>query len=256
MNISKKNISVVFGATSTLGKATVHSLIHDGLYVVAIGRDKEKLANLSLEVSELIPSVSDALVTYECDALDYSEHEHLVSKIKTEHGKISSFVYFCGTEKTRPFRNLTLEHFDEVFSVNFKGAFSFLNQLVRGSSFAKDGGSIVFIGSVMSILGQQSKAAYCASKGALVPFSKSLALELAPKKIRVNVVMPALVETEMSDQLFREIPLIARDKILADHPLGFGKPEDVANAVNFLVSDKSRWITGSEFMVDGGYSAK
>ena len=252
----RKSISIIFGATSTLGMATVHALVQDGFYVVAIGRSKEKLAKISAEISELTQPENDALATYECDALDFSEHAQLVSKIKSTHGKISSFVYFCGAEKTRPFRNLTLDHFDEVFSINFKGAFSFLNQLIRASSFAKEGGAIVLIGSVMSVLGQPSKTAYCASKGALVPFSKSLALELAPRKIRVNVVMPALVETEMSAQLFSELPRTARDKILAAHPLGFGRPDDIANAVHFLVSDKSRWITGSEFVVDGGYSAQ
>lgn len=254
--INVKPVSVVFGATSTMGKATIRSLLQDGFHVVAVGRDNEKLAQMVLEISNLKLTDNSSLVTYVCDALEFNKHEKVVSDIRDQHGKISSFIYFCGAEKTRPFRNLTLEQFDEVFSINFKGAFSFLNQLIRASLFSKEGGSIVLIGSVMSVLGQQSKTAYCASKGALVPFAKSLALELASRKVRVNVVMPALVETEMSDKLFRDLPPIAREKILAAHPLGFGKPEDIANAVSFLVSDKSRWITGSEFVVDGGYSAQ
>lgn len=257
MNTNSENpVSVIFGATSTLGRATVMTLIENGTDVVAIGRSKAKLDSLGEDLTSLGLSSNKLRGIYVADATDYESHKKLVSDIKENHGKISSFAYFSGIEKTRPFRNLSLEQFDEVFSVNFKGAFSFLNCLVRGSAFSKAGGSIVLVGSVMSLLGQQSKTAYCASKGALVPFAKSLALELAPRKIRVNVVMPALVETEMSDQLFKELPPEARDKILAAHPLGFGQPGDIAEAVNFLVSEKARWITGTEFVVDGGYSAQ
>lgn len=253
---SEKAVSVIFGATSTLGRATVMTLLENGTEVVAIGRSKAKLDALVEELAQLGLSSDKLLGVYVADATDYESHKQLVSEIKEKHGKVSSFAYFSGIEKTRPFRNLSLAQFDEVFSVNFKGAFSFLNCLVRGAAFSKSGGSIVLVGSVMSFLGEQSKTAYCASKGALVPFAKSLALELAPRKIRVNVVMPALVETEMSSQLFKELPREARDKILAAHPLGLGQPKDIAEAVNFLISEKSRWITGTEFVVDGGYSAQ
>ena len=257
MNINnEKKISIVFGATSTLGKATVLSLIENGAYVIGIGRSQKKLDELIICAKEEGLESNRILKNYISDANDFESHKRIVSEIMQNYGKIETFSYFSGIEKTRPFRNLTIEQFDEVFCVNFKGAFSFLNCLIRRSAFLKSGGSIVLVGSVMSILGQQSKTAYCASKGALVPFAKSLALELAPRKIRVNVVMPALVETEMSEHLFSQLPYESRNKILDAHPLGFGEPQDVADAVCFLLSDKARWITGTEFIVDGGYSAK
>ena len=252
----EKEVSIVFGATSTLGRATVLTLIESGKYVVGIGRSRGKLDALVDQIANAGYPSDEVIKTYVCDAIDFDAHSSVVAEIKKNFGKVNSFSYFPGVEKTRPFRNLTMEQLDEVFSVNFKGAFSFLNCLVKSSVFSKSGGSVVLIGSVMSVLGQQSKTAYCASKGALVPFAKSLALELAPRKIRVNVIMPALVETEMSDQLFKELPPEARNKILAAHPLGFGQPRDIAEAVNFLVSEKARWITGTEFVVDGGYSAQ
>jgi len=107
----------------------------------------------------------------------------------------------------------------------------------------------------MGVLGDIGNVAYCSSKGALLSAGKAMALELAAKKIRVNCVLPGVVETEMSKQLFLTISEESRNSILKMHPLGLGKPEDIANACIFLLSDASRWITGTNFYVDGGYSS-
>jgi len=83
---------------------------------------------------------------------------------------------------------------------------------------------------------------------------KAMALELAPKKIRVNCVSPAIVETEMTQKMFKELPEDSKSELLAKHLLGFGKPSDISNLVKFLLSDQSRWITGTNLIIDGGYS--
>jgi NAD(P)-dependent dehydrogenase (short-subunit alcohol dehydrogenase family) len=115
--------------------------------------------------------------------------------------------------------------------------------------------SIVFVSSIVGLFGQPGKSAYSASKGALIAASKCLALELASRKIRVNTVLPALVETDMSNKILEGMNEESKNNILKMHPLGFGKPEDVANAIAFLLSSASSWITGVEFVIDGGYSA-
>jgi NAD(P)-dependent dehydrogenase (short-subunit alcohol dehydrogenase family) len=115
--------------------------------------------------------------------------------------------------------------------------------------------SIIYISSIVAILGQPGKTAYSASKGALIAAAKCLALELAPKGIRVNTILPALVETDMSSKILESLSEEGKNNILKMHPLGFGRPIDIANSAAFLLSSAARWITGSEFLIDGGYSA-
>ena len=108
----------------------------------------------------------------------------------------------------------------------------------------------------MGKLGEQFKTIYCASKSSLISGSKAIALELASKRIRCNCILPGIVETEMVQELFDTIPPESKKKVIDSHPLGIGRPEDVAALVAFLLSDESRWITGAEFVIDGGYSMR
>ena len=108
----------------------------------------------------------------------------------------------------------------------------------------------------MGMVGEPAKIAYSASKGALLAGCRSMALELASKKIRVNCISPAIVRTELSDKLFAELPEGTMDRIKSLHPLGFGSPVDIANACVFLLSDEAKWITGSNLVIDGGYSCQ
>ena len=105
----------------------------------------------------------------------------------------------------------------------------------------------------MSVVGTQINSLYAGSKSAIVGITRTLALEMAKEKIRVNSISPAFVETPMLNFIGQFIDIEENKK---DHPLGFGKPEDVANVIVFLLSDASRWITGTNLIVDGGYSAK
>jgi NAD(P)-dependent dehydrogenase (short-subunit alcohol dehydrogenase family) len=115
--------------------------------------------------------------------------------------------------------------------------------------------SIVFMSSVMGIVGRPASSIYSASKGALNAMSTSLAVELARKGIRVNTVCPGQVQTEMDDAIRKRLGVNLYQSIVDAHPLGLGKPEDVAGTVAFLLSDMSRWITGTHLVVDGGYTA-
>jgi NAD(P)-dependent dehydrogenase (short-subunit alcohol dehydrogenase family) len=150
---------------------------------------------------------------------------------------------------------MTTLKYNEIFSVNVFSGFE-LAKIISKKNYINDaGGSFVFISSIMGMVGQPGKIGYCASKGALLAGSRAMALELAAKKIRVNCVCPSIVETEMTEKLFQGLPEESKQEIIKMHPLGLGKPEDVASAALFLLSDTSRWITGSQLVVDGGYSA-
>lgn len=119
-----------------------------------------------------------------------------------------------------------------------------------------NGASIVFIASVMSHVGEVGKTLYAMTKGALVSSAKSMAIELAPRNIRVNTLSPGVVKTPMSSKSAYSQNNESLSKIISKHPLGLGEANDIANACVYLLSEASKWTTGTNLIIDGGYTAK
>ncbi|MCK5765555.1 MAG: SDR family oxidoreductase, partial [Bacteroidales bacterium] len=157
---------------------------------------------------------------------------------------------------TLPFRRVTPEKMNLFFQNNVTMGFNLCRLVAQKKLMAKNGGSIIFISSVMGIVGETGKVLYGMTKGALIAGTKSLAVELARKKIRVNCISPGVVISPMSENAIYSKDEESLSKIESLHPLGLGKPEDVANACIFLLSDGSGWITGTNLIVDGGYTAR
>jgi meso-butanediol dehydrogenase/(S,S)-butanediol dehydrogenase/diacetyl reductase len=150
--------------------------------------------------------------------------------------------------------SLSEEDFDQTFNVNVRGLW-LLARSVLPHMRAAGGGSIINIGSVLSLLGARNRVAYSASKGAVLAMTRAMALDHAAENIRVNCICPGIVETELVTKF--NLDENARRQRVAMHPLGrFGQPADVASAAVFLASDESGWTTGSALTVDGGYSAQ
>jgi NAD(P)-dependent dehydrogenase (short-subunit alcohol dehydrogenase family) len=141
-------------------------------------------------------------------------------------------------------------HFQEALTANVLSALLCTKMTVRLA--AKEGASIVWLASAAASIGNAGETAYAASKGALISACRSMAAELAPRRIRVNAIAPGVVETPMSKQWLDQMTPEQRESVRARHLLGFGSAEDVAAAITFLVSDDSRWITGTCLTVDGG----
>jgi NAD(P)-dependent dehydrogenase (short-subunit alcohol dehydrogenase family) len=141
-----------------------------------------------------------------------------------------------------------------VFGAGLRGAFGLVRALLKKSAM-HDGGSMIFMSSFSSVRGKQGMSAYCAAKAGLDGMVRALALEVASRRIRVNSIVAGAVETEMHQSIVADINEEAVEDYRSRHPLGFGQPEDVANAAIFLLSDASRWITGSAMAVDGGAAA-
>ena len=169
-------------------------------------------------------------------------------KITVDH-----FVHSAGLFGIQFARANEMAFVSRLFNVNVFSAMEIIRPLVSKRANQGTLRSITFISAIGSRLGGKGYAVYAASKGAVNAMSLSLAVELAPA-VRVNAVLPGTIETEMNREHFANADFVA--SVLSLHPLGVGRPEDVADAVEFLSSDRARWITGQEIVVDGGRSAR
>ena len=241
---------VITGASSGIGRQCAIAASQFGANVVLVGKDYSKLEYTFKKLSK-----GDHLM-FSQDLTEYAKLEELIIMTIEKIGKISGFVHSAGIEMTLPLRNLKPHHFEEAMSINAISAFELGRIISKKKYVSEKGASFIFIASIMGKLGQVGKVGYCSSKGAMISGAMAMALELASKKIRVNCILPGLVETEMSKKLFEVLSEDSISSIKDMHPLGFGYPEDIANTVLFMLSDASRWITGTSLIIDGGYSAK
>jgi len=240
---------LITGASSGIGKQCAISCSEMGANVILLARDEERLK----EVRASLRGKKNSY--YLLDITNFDSYQEIINKIIEDNGKISGFIHAAGIEATIPLNVLKYQTHEEVYKTNTISFFEFVRFLSKKKNVG-DRASFIAISSVMGIVGQKGKLAYCASKSALINGVKSLSLELAQKKIRVNSVSPAIVETEMTKNLFSSMSQDNLTIIKNNHPLGFGQPSDVANACIFLLSSASNWITGSNLVVDGGYTAK
>jgi NAD(P)-dependent dehydrogenase (short-subunit alcohol dehydrogenase family) len=177
-----------------------------------------------------------------------------VKDVAGKHGSLSGVVHAAGIQIPRTLRYLTVQEYETVQRVNCTTGL-FLAQGARQKGVCLPGTSIVFISSVLGLVGQPLQSSYAASKGALIAMARALALEMAREGFRVNCVAPGLIESPMSERLRTSMAGESFSKVREMHPLGFGTAEDVAHSVTFLLSPAARWITGSTLAVDGGYTA-
>jgi len=247
--LSNKTI-LITGASSGIGRQIAVESSKLGAGTVLVARNKKRLE----ETRQLLDKGNHWVCPF--DVTDFNNIEPLVDEVFNKGGVISGFVHCAGVESTVPFRNLNPGIYENLFRVNVISGLEFARIISKKKYLNPEGGSFVFLGSVMSRFGKEGKIAYCASKGALTSSIKAMALELSSKKIRCNVILPGVVKTEMIESMFESIPESSVNQIFAQHPLGLGIPDDIAQLAVFLLSDHSRWITGSEIVIDGGYSAK
>jgi NAD(P)-dependent dehydrogenase (short-subunit alcohol dehydrogenase family) len=248
-SLSNKNI-LITGASSGIGRQIAVEASKQEAGIVLVARNKSRLG----ETRQMLSAGNHWVCPF--DVTDFNNMENLIDEVYNKAGSISGFVHCAGSESTIPFRNMNAGIYEDLFKVNVIAGLEFARIISKKKYMNPDGGSFIFLGSVMSHFGMEGKTGYCASKGAITSSVKAMALELSGRKIRCNVIMPGVVMTGMVESMFKTLPETSVNQILAAHPLGLGTPGDIAHLAVFLLSDNSRWITGSEITIDGGYSAK
>jgi len=245
-----KNL-IVTGASSGIGRQCAISCARLGATVAVFGRDPERL-------NETLRSMDEPGNHMVCavDLLEYDKVGDVVREVVRQKGRINGLINCAGISTTLPLNSLSTQKMEHFLQTNVIAPVNITRHTVKSANFSLEGGSVIFISSVMGVAGENGKTLYSMTKGALVAAIKSMAIELAPRKIRVNAISPGVVESPMSRSAVYSSDEESLNRIKSLHPLGLGQVEDVANACIFLFSDASRWITGTNLIVDGGYLAK
>jgi len=242
-NDLKNKVAVVTGGNSGIGYATAKILKEEGATVIITGRSSEKVKAAAIELG---------VVGYTADASNLKEIDALVEYVEKEVSKVDILFNNAGVFVPAPVGQISEEMFDHQMGINFKGAIFTIEKFLP---LLNDGASIINLSSVNAYTGMPNTAVYAASKAALNSYTRTAATELAPKGIRINSVNPGPVQTPifgktgMPDDQLSGFAEAMQNRI----PLKrFGQPEEIANLVSFLASDKASFITGSEYNIDGG----
>jgi len=241
---------LVTGASSGIGKATAIRLLKDGYSLVLTSRREEEIKRIFSAFDESLYRI----IPWDLSDLDKIEdYVHLVNQTV---GPIRGFIHCAGIQITVPIGMVKSNKILDIFKINTFAPIMLTSLFSKNGFYDPNGSSFVLISSIRAHEGGVGLSLYAATKGAIEGFLPAASAELASKKIRINVVIPGMVKTEMVEDFFEKISKEQVDQIKSTYPLGIGNPEDVSNLIAFLISDESKWIDGQKFIIDGGHLSR
>jgi len=237
----KDKVAVVTGGNSGIGYAAAKRLKANGANVIITGRRKDAIEQAAeeLQVAGLV-----------ADQSKLSDIENLVSQVRAQFGNVDILVVNAGITKFSTIEQIEESQFDEMMNINFKGAYFTLSRFIP---LLSDGASVIMLSSTSATISPQTASVYAASKAAINAVVKIAALELAPRKIRVNAVSPGPIATEIMTKIGLNETL--ENQLIQSVPAGrMGKAEEVAGMIHYLAGEEAAFLTGANFLVDGGQS--
>jgi NAD(P)-dependent dehydrogenase (short-subunit alcohol dehydrogenase family) len=241
---------ILTGVFSELGRSIAGELSHYGASLVLVGRDKEELAGAG---GGLEPGGHDVLL------MDLGDPASIVPAIKEfarQHGRIYGMCHAAQADEASPLSSAEAETVRSILDMNLVAGIELARGVTRRDVMETSGGSILFVSSIAALVGVAGRVGYSASHGGISAAARSMAVELARRKIRVNTISPGLVDAGMAQEVRSRFSDTQIRDIVNTHPLGIGQCRDVARAVAFLLAPQSSWITGTDLVVDGGYTAQ
>ena len=236
--------ALVTGASRGIGRAVALKLAREGADLIVTATSLERAKQTADEILLL----GRKAIPVKADVSDSADVEALFQIVSAEFGALDILVNNAGITRDGLLVRMKDEEWDAVIDVNLKGTFACTREAIKLMSKAKSG-RIVNISSVVGEMGNAGQANYCASKAGMIGFTKAVAREYAKRNITVNAVAPGFIETDMTGVLSDAV----REELLRQIPVNrFGRPDDIANAVYFLVSDLGSYITGHVLSVNGG----
>ena len=243
-NFAGKRV-VITGAGRGIGLAIAKAFAREGAKVALISRNPTSCGAAAKEINAEFP---DSARFYPLDVADYDAVQEVAQTIVADFGGLDILVNNAGVTRDGLLMRMKSEDWDAVLDTNLKGAFNLVKALQRPLMKGTDP-RIINISSVIGLIGNAGQANYAASKAGLIGFTKSVARELAGRKLTCNAIAPGFISTDMTDGLSDDL----KQGIIAKVPLAdFGAVEDIANATLFLASPEARYITGQVLAVDGG----
>ena len=247
----ENKVIVISGAASGIGRQCAISCSKMGAKLILLD-----LNEIGLQETLTMVDRPDEHYWAGVNLTDYERVPEIIKEAVGNVGRITGLLNCAGISTTQPLNVAKPELLDKFFHVNVYTAYFLTQTVCKVGNFSKEGGSIVFFSSAAGQFGQNCKSIYSMTKGALYSGARSLACELARKNIRVNSISPGVIVTPINMNLPHIADPEQRKKTEDLHLLGLGKPEDIANACIYLLSDASRWVTGSNLVVDGGYTTR
>ncbi len=241
---SGKNI-LITGGSRGIGRAISLKMASlGGIIAINYTRNEEAARHTAKEIEEL----GGKAILVQCDVGSYQQVEAMIHQVRESMGDVDILINNAGITRDSLLMRMSEEDWDDVINTNLKGAYNCTKAVIR-PMIKKRSGKIINVSSIVGLIGNAGQSNYAAAKAGIIGFTKAIAKELAPRKINVNAVAPGFITTDMTEVLPEEL----KKRMLSNIPMNqFGTPEDVAEAVAFLASERAQYITGQVIHIDGG----